>query len=467
MRVYEYVDIRLPVFERGPLNCECMTVERETGSSTRPSPGTGIGSRLYQLRTARSLTQRELAEPRYTAAFVSTVESGGRTPSAEAVRYFAKRLGVAYDELATGRPADASVRLGLSLAEALRVLSAGDHEQATRLCLDVEAEADRLDLRDVWTQARLTRARSATRAGDLERAKRLYGETERLLSGEPLPSRVPAIAGRARCLFLSGEPRYAAHVLENALSQLRGSGLTDPAAMLTLQSGLATVYFGLRSIPQAAAAADEALALAPRVADPERVASMHVAVAQVFMTQRRIADAETSLGQAYDLFHQLDMRAETGWCHWVRGYMLVRERHLDDAAGELTKASEILEEAGNARDVAGVFTELAEVERLRERPWAAREILQEAGERIAGSADTLVVAEIARGLGRVAWTEGCPAQAETDVRRAAELFEQAGAPEEIAFTLRLLGDLLRERGRLDDAARVYREGLAAVIGTSS
>src|SRR5438093_6695627 len=91
---------------------------------------TMIGTRIRRLRTAKGLTQKELAAPRYTHAYVSSIESGHRRPSQTALEHFASKLGVPADELATGRPADAALRLELLLAEARVSLSSGDFDAA-------------------------------------------------------------------------------------------------------------------------------------------------------------------------------------------------------------------------------------------------------------------------------------------------------------------------------------------------
>lgn len=70
-----------------------------------------IGTRLRRLRLARGLTQKELAAPKYTHAYVSSIEAGHRRPSRAALEHFASKLGVEVEELLTGRPADLSTRL--------------------------------------------------------------------------------------------------------------------------------------------------------------------------------------------------------------------------------------------------------------------------------------------------------------------------------------------------------------------
>ena len=57
----------------------------------RDDPGT-IGRRVQQLRADRGLTQKQLAEPAYTPAYISTLEAGRVRASDEALRHIAGRL---------------------------------------------------------------------------------------------------------------------------------------------------------------------------------------------------------------------------------------------------------------------------------------------------------------------------------------------------------------------------------------
>src|SRR4051794_5665433 len=52
-----------------------------------------VGVRLKAARTRAGLTQRELAAPRYTKAYVSALENGLIKPSMAALRFLARRLG--------------------------------------------------------------------------------------------------------------------------------------------------------------------------------------------------------------------------------------------------------------------------------------------------------------------------------------------------------------------------------------
>ncbi|MYT23624.1 helix-turn-helix domain-containing protein, partial [Streptomyces sp. SID7760] len=105
-----------------------------------------IGRRVQRMRAERGLTQRALAEPSYTSAYISTLESGKVRPSETALRYLAGRLGTSYEELATGRPARLATELRLALTDAQRTLATGDAAEAAPRYRRLLAEAERLGL---------------------------------------------------------------------------------------------------------------------------------------------------------------------------------------------------------------------------------------------------------------------------------------------------------------------------------
>jgi tetratricopeptide (TPR) repeat protein len=61
--------------------------------------GKELGQRLRKARLAAGLTQTQLAEPRYTKAFVSALENGLSRPSMAALRHFSAKLSVPASQL--------------------------------------------------------------------------------------------------------------------------------------------------------------------------------------------------------------------------------------------------------------------------------------------------------------------------------------------------------------------------------
>ena len=58
-----------------------------------------IGVRLRRLRLERGLSQRELASPGVSYAYISRIEAGTRRPSVKALRMLARKLGVSPEYL--------------------------------------------------------------------------------------------------------------------------------------------------------------------------------------------------------------------------------------------------------------------------------------------------------------------------------------------------------------------------------
>lgn len=62
-----------------------------------------VGKRLTQAREAAGLSQRDIAFPGCSAAYISRIERGERTPSLQVLRQLADRCGVTEGYLAWGR----------------------------------------------------------------------------------------------------------------------------------------------------------------------------------------------------------------------------------------------------------------------------------------------------------------------------------------------------------------------------
>ncbi|MFJ6997741.1 tetratricopeptide repeat protein [Streptomyces sp. NPDC003090] len=427
-----------------------------------------IGRRVQRLRAARGMTQRQLAEPSYTAAYVSTLEAGRVRPSEAALRFLAGRLGTSYEELATGRPARLATELRLGLTDAQRVLATGSAAEAAGLYGRLLADAERHGLAPERAEAHLGLGDCALETGDLEGAARHFTEAERLLADEPLPRRARAVRGRAVAHLLAGELRYACYLLESAIDELTGGGLADPEALVMLYAAVIGPYIDMGAHARAAHAAELALALAPRVDDPALVAGMHRQVARTFLAEGRIADADTSLAKAQAMYRQLRLGTDLAHCHWMRGYVKAQSGELLAAEAELRTARDMLAARRAELYTAQVEVELADVLRRLGRYEEAAALLSPVlglddgrGAVHAGGAHRL--------LGLIAEERGELEAAEEHYVLALGLLERSGATGDLADLCRLLGDLLRRTGRVEAALDAYRTGLGhrAAPGTTT
>src|SRR4051812_50161385 len=81
-----------------------------------PAAGETIGERLKRLRLERGYSQRELAAPGVSYAYISRIEAGTRQPSVKALRRLAVKLNVSADYLERGSDLDPEAERELRLA---------------------------------------------------------------------------------------------------------------------------------------------------------------------------------------------------------------------------------------------------------------------------------------------------------------------------------------------------------------
>ncbi|MEU1038124.1 helix-turn-helix domain-containing protein [Streptomyces sp. NPDC005907] len=424
----------------------------------RDDPGI-IGRRVQQLRTKRGLTQKQLAEPAYTPAYISTLEAGRVRASEPALRHIAGRLGVAYDELATGRPAHLATGLRLRLTDARRTLATGEAEVAAEQYGTLLAEAQTHGLVAEQAAALLGLGECALETGDLEVARTRFEQSEQRLGDAPLPQRVPALRGRAVSHYLAGELRYSCYLFESTLDELNRNGLHDPDALLLLYTGVIAPYMDMGAHARAAQAAEFALALAPRAGDPALVARMHRSVARTLLAEGRTAEADASLAKAAELYRQLQIRTELANCHWMRGYLYAQNGELERAESELRQAQTMLSAKRAALYTSQVNVELADVLHRRGKSREAAALLREVLGDLSSERGAVHSAGAHRLLGIIAEDARDTEAAEEHYVRAMSLLERAGAAGDLADLCRLLGDLLRRTGRIEAALDAYRTGL--------
>src|SRR5438128_191065 len=147
-----------------------------------PAAGETIGERLKRLRRERGLSQRELAAPGVSYAYISRIEAGTRQPSVKALRRLAGKLEVTADYLETGSDLDAGAARELKISDLELAVRLGEAEGAEAGLIAVAEEALAAGDRRGLLRANVALAAVAQDRGEAGRAVALI---ERALEEEP------------------------------------------------------------------------------------------------------------------------------------------------------------------------------------------------------------------------------------------------------------------------------------------
>lgn len=419
-----------------------------------------LGTRLRRLRLARGMSQAELAAPHYSSPYVSFIEAGKRAPSPSALQHFATTLGVDVEELATGRHPTMRAELEYRLQEGYSAIYSARYDEASVMFTEVAAAAAANELTSIQARAEEGQGLVTERRGDAELALSHFQKALELWAGEALPMRVEAIAGIARCTQMRGELRYAIHVLESFLMELRNDRLEDPLALMRVHSSLIWPYTEAGLYRKASDAAAEALRHEPGVESSEQVANMHMNVARELLREGHSDAALRSLQRAEDLYRVLNWKTELARAHANKAIVLAQDGDLEQARSQTMVALELIRGTSSKLSEARALNELARVDRLLGRVPEAISALKNSIALLA-DADVGELALAHRELG-LCYVGTHPRLAERHLKKAIALYRDAGQHLHVAATYRELGDLLCSEGREQSGRDAYREGLLAL-----
>lgn len=415
-----------------------------------------LGDRLRNARTAKGLTQTELAEPEYTAAYVSTIEAGRRNPSRAALEHFARKLGMDPDELATGNSRGLRAELEARYLEERRKLSRGEQTVAEEAHAPLERlarRAEKVNMADIAIKARIAIGAFLENEGKLEEAIGLYERLLDQLQDESPIARVDATASLARALQTRGDTALAAFLLEKLLAELERSGLHDPSSLVRLHASLVAAYHDKGLTTLAVDSASIALQLAPQVDDAERLGNLNLNVGILLKNQRQWKDAERRLAEAERWFDHLGFESERGRVYLAMGLGLRERARYSDARKHLNRAAQIFSAAGNVQLEARTLLALGILERLDGNTDQARFLLKRSLAQAGDDTGAAGMAHRELGLCDAATDK---AKAVKQIRRAIALLETSGNAKELAGTYRELGNVLSGHKDHEPACDAYR-----------
>jgi tetratricopeptide (TPR) repeat protein len=420
-------------------------------SDPLPAAGETIGERLKRLRLERGLSQRELAAPGVSYAYISRIEAGTRQPSVKALRRLATKLGVSAGYLETGSDLDPHEARELRLADlelAVRLGELDDVEERLEEAID---EALAAGDRPSATRARVTLSSLAYERGDFERAVALLEATLEVEEFDPV-EHFDIYGELGRAYAAAGRPQQAVSLFRRCIDALADEG-GDPALETRYATLLSYALSDMGDLGQAEEVVQKALDRVKDSADPYMRVRLYWSMARLAHAEGRASVALMNVRRAIALLQATDDTIHLARAHILAANITLGKGEADAAARHLDSAEHLLGVPVTTADLFEVKTLRARIATCEGRaPDAvklAREALALVGQ---GAAADEGLAWSA--LGDALTLNGEHSEADDAFGRAVALLEEQGRWRPAANACRAWAKMLRHMGREQEALDV-------------
>lgn len=331
-----------------------------------------VGARIRSLRTAKGLTQAQVAEPNYTKAYISMLESGRTRASMKALEHIAGVLGVKPADLLGGVAAPATPQF--QLLEARRHIEQGKNEAAIPI---LEALEEGLGASD-----QLVRLRYLAIAYNLQGQPKLaFPVIERaqrmaeLLDDPEEQIRVKAVLASAYSRTYAYED--AIRILRECIAACENGVVKDVPFQFRRLVDLAIALTNQRQPKQALAAYERAIELSANFGDRSSLGSIYAGMAKMYQDEGDLEAAIRYNQRSLQVFEELGLLDQVA-CTLDNAAILFAEYGNRERAREcLDRAAELAEQTRRDGTMASVKASEAEVT-AKTDPKHALDMAQEA-----------------------------------------------------------------------------------------
>jgi transcriptional regulator with XRE-family HTH domain len=331
-----------------------------------------VGARIRSLRTAKGLTQAQVAEPNYTKAYISMLESGRTRASMKALEHIAGILGVKPADLLGGVAAPATPQF--ELLEARRYIELGDTAAAIPI---LEALEEGLGASDQLVRLRyLAVAYNATGQPKLafpliERAQRMA----ELLDDAEEQIRVKSVLAAAYARTYGYED--AVRLLRECVVACEDGTLTDPPFHFRRLVDLAMALTNLRQSKQALATYERAIELSAQFSDRTSIGALYAGMAKTYQNDGDLEAAIVYNQKSLQVYEEMGLLDQTA-CTLDNAAMLYAEYGNRERARDcLVRAAALAQETKRESTMASIKASEAEVT-AKTDPKQALDMAQEA-----------------------------------------------------------------------------------------
>jgi tetratricopeptide (TPR) repeat protein len=306
-------------------------------------PGSeSVGQRLKRLRVERGLSQRELASPGVSYAYISRIEAGTRQPSVKALRRLAAKLAVTPEYLETGSDLDPAEARELRLADAELALRLEHSAETEQTVADILEDAVRAGDAVNAARARIALGFAAFERGEHREA---VARLEAALAGSGLaPSeRVDVFATLGRAYSAMGAPDRAVELFERCLREVSEQDPPDIAAKIRYATLLSYALSDTGELGRAEdivrVALDEAR---EHEDDPYMRVRLYWSLARLENMEGKPASALHHVRRAIALLEATDDTIHLARAHLLCALIMTSQGHPQSAREHLEKAERLL-----------------------------------------------------------------------------------------------------------------------------
>ena len=315
-----------------------------------------VGARIRSLRTAKGLTQAQVAEPQYTKAYISMLESGRTRASMKALEHIAGVLGVQPADLLGGAPSPATPQY--TLLEARRLIEEAQSAAAIPL---LEGLEEGLTPQDQLVRLRyLASAYNATAQPKqafpvIERAQRMAD----LLNDPEEQVRIKAVLASAYSRTYAYEE--GVRLLRECVQACEDGTVKDTTFHYRRLIDLALALGNQRQPKQALAVYEQAFALADSFNDLPGIAMLYAGIAKAYHDSGDVEAAIMSNQKSLDIYEHLGLLDQMACALDNAAALYVDYGNLTRARECLARAAGLAEQAKRGGTLASIKASEAEV----------------------------------------------------------------------------------------------------------
>lgn len=327
------------------------------GNAVRSAMTADVGARIRSLRTARGLTQAQLAEPQYTKAYISMLESGRTRASMKALEHIAGRLGVQPSDLLGGSPSPAAPQY--DLLEARRLTEQGQAGEAIPL---LEALDEGLTPSDQLIRLRYL-AIAYNQNGDAKRAFPLLERAQRmaeLLDDATEQVRIKAALAQAYAKTYAYED--AIRLLRECVQACDEGVVNDPPFHFRRLSDLAMTLTNQRRPKEAMPVFERAIEMADQFSDRRSLGTMYAGLAKAHHLHGDVELAIRNNQRSLQVYEELSALDQVACTLDNIAIQYAEYGNRERARQSLARAAKIAEEIRRDTTLASIRTTEAEIE---------------------------------------------------------------------------------------------------------